>query len=202
MAYVDFNDDIQKISGANDAIVLIKDLADIPAGVVLDVTNVPSTEDVIKAGHIIVQNKTTKLYSPLSVSEDNYVLPTEELPTAAESSQTSGQAISGTVYEGVEKGTEGAVKCAKADGTVVYLSGTAATGTASSEKTYYTKDTTNKTSVEDDNVAFVGVLKQTITTAKPLGAVTTIGEINAAACPYSVTDAIVAKLPHINFLYR
>lgn len=74
-------------------------------------------------------------------------LASEDFPTAAESAQTAGQAISGTVYEGVSAETEGAVKCAKADKTIVYLAAAAAIGNAVEGKTYYTKDTTNKTTV-------------------------------------------------------
>lgn len=75
-------------------------------------------------------------------------LASEDYPTAAVSAQTAGQAIAGTVYEGVSAETEGAVKCAKADKTIVYLAAEAATGNAVEGKTYYTKDTANKTTVE------------------------------------------------------
>lgn len=80
--------------------------------------------------------------------EDAAALVIEELPTAAVSEQ-SGQSIVGTVYEGVDADTEGAVKCAKADKTIVYLSGTAAEGAPDATKTYYTKDTENKTEVSN-----------------------------------------------------
>lgn len=66
------------------------------------------------------------------------------VPTAAVSAQTAGEPIVGTVYEGVESSAAGAVKCALADGTVVYLDADAATGDASAEKTYYTKDAEHK----------------------------------------------------------
>lgn len=71
----------------------------------------------------------------------------EKLPTAAATEQTAGSEIEGTVYEGVTSSTASAVKCALSDATVVYLSGTAAIGTAESGKTYYSKDTENKTTV-------------------------------------------------------
>lgn len=74
----------------------------------------------------------------------------ESLPKAAATEQTAGQAIVGTVYEGATSETEGAVKCALADETIVYLAGTAATGTASAEKTYYSKDTTNKVDIHGE----------------------------------------------------
>ena len=64
-----------------------------------------------------------------------------EYPKAAATEQTAGSAIVGTVYLGVTKTTAGAVKCALADGTIVYLNGEAATGNAEAGKTYYSKDT-------------------------------------------------------------
>lgn len=67
----------------------------------------------------------------------------EKVPTAAVSEQT-GQTIVGTVYAGVTSSTEGAVKCALADKTVVYLAGSAASGAPAEGTTYYTKDTEHK----------------------------------------------------------
>ncbi len=71
----------------------------------------------------------------------------EQLPTAAATEQTTGQAIVGTVYAGVSAETSGAVKCALEDGTVVYLAAAAATGNAVAETVYYSKDTVNTTTV-------------------------------------------------------
>lgn len=127
MAVISYNDDVLNISGANDSIVIIRDLADVPAGVVLDVTGI--TADAIEAGHIIIQNETTKTYKPLGVSDGAY----------------------GSLDAGYK---------------------------------------------------YAGVLKSTISVKKPHGAITTIGQVNAQACPYAITDAIAAGLPHIEFLYR
>lgn len=71
----------------------------------------------------------------------------EDLPTAAATAQTTGEAISGTVYAGVPSSTSGAVKCALANETVVYLAASAATGNAVGGTTYYSKDTVNTTEV-------------------------------------------------------
>lgn len=71
----------------------------------------------------------------------------EQLPTAAATEQTTGEAIAGVVYAGVTSETEGAVKCALADGTVVYLAAAAAAGNAVADTIYYSKDTVNKTTV-------------------------------------------------------
>lgn len=81
----------------------------------------------------------------------------ESLPVATVSSQTSGSAIVGTVYAGVASTAAGAVKCALSNGTIVYLSGTAATGNAVSGTTYYTKDTANKNTVLSGGIITAGV---------------------------------------------
>ncbi|OJV40833.1 MAG: hypothetical protein BGO29_14795 [Bacteroidales bacterium 36-12] len=79
------------------------------------------------------------------VDADNTII--EKLPTAAVTEQTAGQAIAGTVYAGVTSETVDAVKCALANGTVVYLNDTAAVGNAQVDTIYYSKDTVNKTTV-------------------------------------------------------
>lgn len=56
----------------------------------------------------------------------------------------------------------------------------------------YVVDTTGKT--------YVGVLKKTILSAKPMAAVLTIGQVNKTASPYAVTAAIIAALPRIEFV--
>lgn len=72
---------------------------------------------------------------------------TDAVPTAVPTAQTVGSALVGTVYLEVASTASGAVRCALADGTEIYLSGTAATGSAQSGKVYYSKDTTNTTIV-------------------------------------------------------
>lgn len=72
-----------------------------------------------------------------------------DYPLAAATEQTAGSALQGTVYLAVPKTTEGAVKCALANGTIIYLSGTAASGNAEADKTYYSKDTDNPVTVNE-----------------------------------------------------
>ena len=67
--------------------------------------------------------------------------------------------IEGTVYMGVAKTTAGAVKCALADGTIVYLNGTAATGVAQEGKTYYSKDTDHPVTINEGGNLTTGVDK-------------------------------------------
>jgi len=67
--------------------------------------------------------------------------------------------IEGTVYMGVAMTTAGAVKCALADGTIVYLNGEAATGVAQEGKTYYSKDSANPVTINVGGNLTTGVDK-------------------------------------------
>lgn len=69
MAYANLNKEGMEIDGF-DSIIIVKDLADIPCGVTLDVTSV--TDNVIKAGHVLVQNTTTKVVKPLGITSGSY----------------------------------------------------------------------------------------------------------------------------------
>lgn len=69
------------------------------------------------------------------------------VPTSALTIQTVGQPLQGTVYQEVAYGTTGAVRTALANGTVIMLSPTVATGNAVSGISYYTKDTVNTTAI-------------------------------------------------------
>ena len=72
-----------------------------------------------------------------------------DYPLAAATEQTVGSSLDGTVYTAVPKTTDGAVKCALANGTIIYLSGTAASGNAEADTTYYSKDTENTVTVNE-----------------------------------------------------
>lgn len=52
-----------------------------------------------------------------------------------------------------------------------------------------------------ENEEYAGVLKVSVLKTKPMAAILTMGEINAAACPYAITSTIKAGLPQIKFLY-
>lgn len=60
------------LDDGKDAIVIVKALTDIPGGRSLDVADFADAE-VIKAGHILVQDKSTKAISPLAISSGAYV---------------------------------------------------------------------------------------------------------------------------------
>ena len=209
MAILNLNTKEVQLNFGKDCIITQKWIAGIKGGRALDMTDWPL--DVVPAGLPIIVKDAN--YKPMPV-----VIATEDLPTAAVSSQTAGQAISGTVYEGVTATTEGAVKCAKSDKTIVYLAGSAATGTASADKTYYTKDTSNKTTVDklDENGntyyvigslpanhSYVGILYKSILAKKPAASIMTWGIVNEAALPYSISSiksAFLSACPHIQFV--
>lgn len=49
--------------------------------------------------------------------------------------------------------------------------------------------------------SYVGVLKMSVLVSDPRAAIMTMGQVNAAASPYTVTDTIKSGLPRIEFLY-
>lgn len=127
--YVDLERDNVFVDDGNDGKVIIRDLADIPGGRALDVSDWTPSE--IKAGHIIKHNKETGAYAPLGITGSN-----------------------NDTYASLESNEE-----------------------------------------------YAGVLKVSILKNKAFAAIMTMGEVNAAASPYPVTDTIKAGLPQIKFLY-
>lgn len=73
MPQADLNKETIVVSDGVDSIVIVKSLADIPGGRTLDVSGVDKDAKFIRAGHIIIKNDTTKVFSPLGVSEGAYV---------------------------------------------------------------------------------------------------------------------------------
>lgn len=61
-----------EINDGFDSIVIVNALGDIPGGRTLDVSGVSSDVKVIRAGHILVQNTTTKEVSPLTINDGAY----------------------------------------------------------------------------------------------------------------------------------
>ena len=129
MSYVNLDRDEYVLDDGNAGKVIIRDLADIPGGRALDVTN--WSLDVIKSGHIIKHNTVTDVYAPLGI-------------------------------------------------------------TGSDNDEYASLG---------DNEEYAGVLKVAVLKSKPAAAIMTMGEVNAAASPYPVTDTIKSGLPTIKFLY-
>ena len=54
---------------------------------------------------------------------------------------------------------------------------------------------------KDASDNWVGIARYSVTPSDPRCAIVTIGQVNAAACPYPITDTIAAGLPRIEFLY-
>src|SRR5574344_2863119 len=55
-----------------DSIVIVNDLGDVPGGRTLDVSDVASTVEVIKAGHILIKDDTSKAVKPLGITSGAY----------------------------------------------------------------------------------------------------------------------------------
>lgn len=126
MATINLNKDEYLLDDGNEGKVIVVNLADIPGGRALDVSNWDA--DIIKVGHIIKHNKVTGEFAPLGVSSGSY----------------------------------------------------ASLG---------------------ENEEYAGVLKHSVEKSKPAAAILTMGQVNAAACPYPITSTIAAGLPQIKFLY-
>lgn len=127
MAYANLNRESQFVDDGLESIVIVKELASIPGGRTLDVSGVSADTTVIKAGHILIQNTTTKEISPLGVNDNAFVA----LPSG---------------------------------------------------------------------YSYYGVLKASVLVKDAQAAIMTMGMVNAAACPCTITSAIVSGLPHIQFI--
>ena len=68
--YASLNRDSYLIDDGNDSKVIIRNLAAIPGGVTLDMSN--WDEDYLRAGHIIKLDTATGVYSPLGVTTNAY----------------------------------------------------------------------------------------------------------------------------------
>lgn len=199
-----------QLNFGKDGVIIQKYIAGIPGGRTLEVPSDYPVDVIYSGTPIIVKDS---VYKPFPL-----VKKVEALPTAAVSAQTAGSAIVGTVYEGVTASTAGAVKCAKSDKTIVYLAADAATGTASADKTYYSKDTVNTTDVdvldEDGNNvyelgsmpanhSYAGILYKSILKTKPAAAIMTNGQVNKEAVYYpltSILSAFKAACPLLEFI--
>lgn len=49
--------------------------------------------------------------------------------------------------------------------------------------------------------SYLGVLKATVSVKDPRAAILTMGQVNQAACPFPVTNAMKTALPNIQWLY-
>lgn len=119
-----------EIEDGLESIVIVNCLGDIPGGRTLDVSGLPDTMKVIKAGHILIKSKEGGAVKPMPLNSG------------------------GTAYASLPS-----------------------------------------------NHSYLGVLKATVSVKDPRAAILTIGQVNQAACPYPVTDAIKNALTNIQWLY-
>lgn len=68
MPEANLNKESNMVDTSKDCIVIIKSLTDIPGGRTLDVSGLPSSVKVLKAGHIIVKNTATGVHKPLGLT--------------------------------------------------------------------------------------------------------------------------------------
>lgn len=61
-----------EVNDGLDAIVIVNDLGDVPGGRTLDVSGLATDVEVIRSGHILIQNDTTKAVKPLGVTSEAY----------------------------------------------------------------------------------------------------------------------------------
>lgn len=73
MPYSDLNREQVEVNDGLDSIVIVKDLADIPGGATLDVSELPEDVKVVRSGHILIQDDKTKAKKPLGVESNKYV---------------------------------------------------------------------------------------------------------------------------------
>lgn len=129
MAKANLIRDSHEIEDGLESIVVVNCLGDIPGGRTLDVTSMPSTMKVVKAGHVIIKSN-TGVYKPMPLNEG------------------------GTAYASLPS-----------------------------------------------NHSYVGVLKASVSVSDPRAAILTMGQVNQAACPFTVPDGAKSALTHIQWLY-
>lgn len=61
-----------KVDTSVDSIVIMNLIEDVPGGKTLDVTGVASSEEVIKAGHVIIEEDATGIHKPQAISGGSY----------------------------------------------------------------------------------------------------------------------------------
>lgn len=68
MATANLNRTSIEVDDGLDSIVIVNDLGDVPGGRTLDVSDVASDVEVIKSGHILIKNDTSKEVKPLGIT--------------------------------------------------------------------------------------------------------------------------------------
>lgn len=69
MPEANLNKESNVVNTGKDGIVIINALTDIPGGRTLDVSGLPASMKVIKAGHIIVKTTSTGVHKPLALND-------------------------------------------------------------------------------------------------------------------------------------
>lgn len=218
MATANLTNDSEQIITGNDSIVIVDNFQSIRGGRTLDVTGF--TPDIIRAGHVIINETATDEYKPMPATE------TQEDGVATVGSITAGTGYTNGTYENVplSGGTgTGMLATVTVAGTVVtvvtvtkggsgytvadvltvpgaYAGGTMTTPASVPVATIGT--TTGTYGSLPSGHTYAGILIASIPTKKPFAGIMVRGTVNPAAAPFSMTSiltAVKAALPLIDF---
>lgn len=217
MATANLNSEATKIITGNDSIVIVDNFQSIRGGRTLDVTGF--TPEVIRAGHLIIQDDDSGEYKPMPVKGSGAIL---SLGTVTAG---SGYTTDGT-YTGVAF-TGGSGTGAK--GTVVIAGGEATSATITTPGTGYKAGDSLSAAAADiggdgsgfavkvatvdteateydslpDGHSYAGVLIASILTETPFAGIMVRGTVNSAATPFPMDDILsdvkTALTPRIDF---
>jgi hypothetical protein len=209
MAVVDLTNEPQEIITGNDNIVIVDVINSIRGGRSLDVTGFKP--EVIRAGHVIIEDAATGDHKPMPVTEDGAI--------ATLGAVTGGTGYTNGTYNGVAL-TGGSGNGAIANITVASNVVTTVT-IVSGGGGYKAADilTANITGGSGFSVpvatvsnagyaalpanhAYAGILIASILTKKPFAAILVRGTVNPAAAPYPMSGILAAvktALPLIDF---
>lgn len=207
----------ESIISGNDSIVIVDNFQSIRGGRSLNVTGF--TPAVIQAGHVIIQDTTTKEYKPMPATDatTNNVATVNTL--VAGSSYTNGTyenvPLSGGTGSGalatvvVASNVVSSVTITKGGagytvGDILGVPGAYAggTGTGATVTVATVSNTAAAYGSLPSGTAYAGILVASILTAKPFAGIMVRGNVNWKAAPYDMTSilsAVKTALPLITF---
>ena len=213
MAIVDITNS-ETLDSGNDSIVIVKNLEVIPGGRTLLVEG--AIPDVIKAGHVIIENDTTKELSPLALEVSNAILTFGALTAgsgyAADGTYTdvdlTGGTGTGATADVVVAG--GAVTSVTlVDGGADYVIGDSLSALAADiggsgsgfaiVVASVSAEPSDSYSTLPAGSSYKGILVASVLKTKPFASVMVRGSVNKVAAPYTIAGAVESALPLIRF---
>lgn len=216
MAVANLNNTGVQYSDANDSIVIVDNMQSIRGGRTLDISGF--TPEVIKAGHVIIQQTSTSEYKPMPVTVSGAIASLGAITPG------SGYTNNGTYTAVPLTGGSGSGALA----TVVVASNAVVSVTITSPGTGYKDGDSLSASASNIGTSgtgfavvvatntgsssvyaalpaghtYAGILIATILTKKPFAGILVRGTVNPAAAPYSMTSilsAVKTALPLVDF---